>query len=431
LDQMQKALHHRSSSTYSIMPRLFAVATFGILLCRCAAVATMHDTTPPKSRAMAMAVAVRQISLQGNLYVSKPKYPRLSAAYNKFAASENRHGMRRLIRHALHREGVSDSSIDLRLVDLLALYHDGHCMRLSNPALMGSLQNVSQPGSCVSILFGSSSRTPASGAEQGAFGAGKRRAANAHIRSFRRLVGLSPAQIASDSWNDKYFDIPLRAPRVYGHYLLQSGAAARYNSSSTLDWPTFKGLMGKLKKMNGFAQRESAYLKEHPLATDFDARFDLVVSRKDSKGMCKLVRDAVTFLGGAVVDEGGLSGFVPFYLHGQRTFDELIAEVFSVGNSETGWARFGGAYAQLSQTGYSALVRYNQPEEFVVFLQRTIDSLGLHVTEITGLKSFMPFFDGVCASQDFSTMSKELLNAAKNPIECGGGWLASRADIME
>lgn len=276
----------------------------------------------------------------------------------------------------LEKDGFTDLMSNTRLVNMFSLYHDGTCM--SENYASCSLWGVSKSETCKSLISGA--RPKATG--------------------YQHLDGLDAGHAASTM-------------------LLES----HFNSTMKLEWPIFKSLMDRVMDLNGIAARKQTYDKEHPRQMDFRSRFDFLLKHEDAEGFALLVEEMVTYLGGAVVNEGGLAGFVPYYVHGEQTYDHLMEELFAAATSDNGWVRFGGDYAHLSEVGYTALMHYDQPDEFLRFVDRAIRGLDMHVADPEALESFTAFFNGVCAEQNFAMLEQELLQAERLPAECGGGWL--------
>lgn len=437
------------------MPRSFSAATAHVLAFILGlSLAVVAREEPPDTFA-AMAVALRQMARQASKHNNYGELPQVGDAHLTPLSSQQ------LVREIFHLVGFNDTGADPRLVDLFAHNHDGHCMNQTYRALFTTLENASKPGACSSLVIRSAPQgtqtTDHAVFDDGGFlaldytslarrtakhplgersavsisdaGAASRRQMKVAKRSSRGL--RHPAKRRSTLATIAVSNVTSGGPhgQVYAQQGLVLLGSDRFNSSMQLDWPTFKSILVRAMSMNGIAARKQAYSKQHALPTDFSLRFDGVVSKKDPLVFSRFVKDLVTFLGGAVVDEGGLAGFVPFYVSGdEQTFEHLVEEVFGIASLENGWIRFGGEYAQLSEVGYAALLRYNQPDQLTPFVERAIRNLGVHVTKAVALDSFVPFFNGVCATEDFSSLGDELHRALTLPAECGGGWLQSNSE---
>jgi len=84
-----------------------------------------------------------------------------------------------------------------------------------------------------------------------------------------------------------------------------------------------------------------------------------------------------------------------------------------------------GQTASLDEEGYQLVVKSQQPRHMASFVRRVIKAQGMVVSDVAGLKTFLPYHGGACGQQSYAKLVSELYWASESTAECGGGWVLS------
>lgn len=71
-----------------------------------------------------------------------------------------------------------------------------------------------------------------------------------------------------------------------------------------------------------------------------------------------------------------------------------------------------GTVANLNDEGYLAVAASKSNEQMKIYISRVLAKEGLEVGNLDGLKGFVPYFSGECATQSYTALVKELRSAA-------------------
>jgi len=86
-----------------------------------------------------------------------------------------------------------------------------------------------------------------------------------------------------------------------------------------------------------------------------------------------------------------------------------------------------GASVKLNQAGYQQVAKAGHNGEMADFIKRLLDLMDLEIVSDWGLRNFVPYHSGECATQNFVRLVSELRRAEELPVICGGGWVKTKA----
>lgn len=95
---------------------------------------------------------------------------------------------------------------------------------------------------------------------------------------------------------------------------------------------------------------------------------------------------------------------------------------FLVKMSKTG-LRGIGATAPMNQIGYHKVATQGRSGEMTDYIKRVLKLMNLEITSEWGLRHFVPYHSGECATQRFVRLVEQLHRAVDLPVTCGGGWV--------
>lgn len=320
----------------------------------------------------------------------------------KFFEEHSIYALHRIARKALAKKRLPNTH--RRTFDIFMRFHDGRCMSQSMIKLVNGWAAASSDDHCV----------PASSSQHAAAQSAKK---SSLIQDYADTSKHRTVFKPSKSLGEQHVE-----DEMSKH--IESIDA---KSVTKLDWPGFMRIMDAAKSFQGrgFKAREAAYHQEHSRQMNFIDRYGSAQKHSDEKAMQALVNDMVLFLGGAVTERDSLRNFSS-YQTAAGSFTNLSTEILRIGNAGNKWIRFGGEYAPLNQVGYAALLRYSDSGVMAPFVTRVIDNLGFRITDNQAFEIFLKFYDQACGSHDYAFLVKELREASRLGVFCGGNWLVSR-----
>jgi len=110
--------------------------------------------------------------------------------------------------------------------------------------------------------------------------------------------------------------------------------------------------------------------------------YQIIAKQKNHHSMKRFIRRTVKELGYFIGDEGGLSGFVPFFSGeiGVQNFSQLRLEIVYTVKQPDGWCTSGNA-AVLSESGYKMVVHIKNGHEMLLFTKRLGNHLGCQIKD--------------------------------------------------
>jgi len=138
-----------------------------------------------------------------------------------------------------------------------------------------------------------------------------------------------------------------------------------------------------------------------PRASELD--YLAVAQQGDDMLTKKFVRRVLGEMDLEVLDEGGLTGFIPWFSgtaakQSLRALKEELAQAWWVGG-------------RLTNADYLAVAQKDDPTLMKKFVRRVLREMRLDVSDMGGLNGFVPWFTGKTATQSLRSMKEQVMHA--------------------
>lgn len=82
-----------------------------------------------------------------------------------------------------------------------------------------------------------------------------------------------------------------------------------------------------------------------------------------------------------------------------------------------------GSSAPLNATGHARVAKTKDNGEMADYIKRVIKLMDMEVTNMWGLRQFLPYHSGECDTQTFVQLVDQLRHSCVASVNCGGGWV--------
>jgi len=164
-----------------------------------------------------------------------------------------------------------------------------------------------------------------------------------------------------------------------------------------------------------------------------EAGYISVLQLNNNHEMEVFLRRTISDLGLNIVSERGLKSMIPSLSGeaGMSTFGGMKGKLLNMLGKVDAWVadpnqipegpHKGGGDAPVSEDGYEFTANLHSNPEMVSFIDRVVDSMGLHVTNHGGVEGLAPFYSGDKQVGDLQALKSEIVKASDTP----GSWVTN------